>query len=176
MKMDGIQAVTATDEQLQVIFRYIKNEWPEHIKHIKSCAGEYFPVRNELSVHDGLALRGSRIVIPGSMRSEMLEWIHDGHQGLNKCRMRVNTSVWWPGIASQITHKVESCMYSREHRRAQSREPLLSTTLPGRSWRKIGIGLCEPQKANFLDIADYYSRYLEILHMSTCPLQVLRWL
>lgn len=75
-------------------------------------------MRNELSVHDGLVLRGSRIVIPGSMRSEMLERIHDGHQGLTKFRMRADTSVWWPGITSQITHKVENCMYGSigEHR------------------------------------------------------------
>lgn len=92
-KMDGIQAETAADEQLQVVIRYIKNGWPEHIKHTHSCAREYFPVRHELSVHDELVLRGSRIVIPGLMRSEMLEQIHDSHQGLNKCTMRANTSV-----------------------------------------------------------------------------------
>uniref|UniRef100_A0A3Q2QUM5 Gypsy retrotransposon integrase-like protein 1 n=1 Tax=Fundulus heteroclitus TaxID=8078 RepID=A0A3Q2QUM5_FUNHE len=165
--MDGIRAETAADEHLQVLIRYIKNEWPEHIQHTQSSAREYFPVRNELSVHDVLVLRGSRIVIPGSMRTEMLERIHDGHQGLNKCRMRANTSVWWPGLASQITHKVENCMYCREHRRAQNREPLLSTPLPDRPWKRIGIDLCEHGKENFLVISDYYSRYLEILHMPT---------
>ena len=119
-------------------------------------------MRNELSVHDGLVLRWRRIVIPGSMRSEMLERIHDGHQGLNKCKMRANTSLWWPGRSSQISHKVENSMYCREHRRAQNREPLLPTPLPDRPWRKMGI-----EKENFLVTADCYSRYLEILHMST---------
>ena len=150
-----------------MVIRYIKNGWPEHIKHTQSCAREYFPVRNELSVHDGLVLRGSRIVIPGSMRSEMLEPLHDGHQGLNTCRMRANTLVWWPRRASQITHKVESCMCCREHRRAENRQPLLSTPFPDRPWRKIAIDFCEHEKENFLVIADYYSRYLEILHMPT---------
>lgn len=46
---------------------------------------------NELPVHDVLVFSGSRIVIPGSMRSEMLEQIHGVHQGLIKCRMRINT-------------------------------------------------------------------------------------
>lgn len=166
-KMDMIRAETAADEQLQEVIRYIQKGWPEHIAHTHSCVREYFPVRNELSVHDGLVVRGSRIVIPEKMRSDTLERIHEGHQGLSKCRDRANTSVWWPGIASQITHRVENCMYCREQRRAQSREPLLSTPLPDRPWLKIGIDLCEHEKENFLVIADYYSRYLEILHMPT---------
>ena len=58
-------------------------------------------------------------------------------------------------------------MYCWEHRRAQSRELLLSTPLPDRLWRKISIDLCEHEKENLLVIADYHSRYLEILHMPT---------
>ena len=129
-KIDSIRAETAADEQLQEVIRYIQAGWPEHLAHINTCVREYFPVRNELSMHDGVVTRGSRIVIPGRLRSEILERIHEGHQGLNKCRDRANTSVWWPGIATQITHKVENCMYCREQRRAQNREPLLSTPLP----------------------------------------------
>nr|XP_033936287.1 uncharacterized protein K02A2.6-like [Pseudochaenichthys georgianus] len=166
-KIDSIRAETAADEQLQEVIRYIQEGWPEHRAHINTCVREYFPVRNELSMHDGVVTRGSRIVIPGRLRSEILERIHEGHQGLNKCRDRANTSVWWPGIATQITHKVENCMYCREQRRAQNREPLLSTPLPDRPWKRIGIDLCEHERESYLVIADYYSRYLEILHMPT---------
>lgn len=78
---------------------------------------------------------------------------------------RANTSVWWPGIASQITQKVENRMHCREHRRAQTREPLLSTPLPQRPWMKVAMDICKHEKRNFLVISDYYSRYLKILHM-----------
>lgn len=166
-KMDCIRTETAADEQLQDVIRYIQGGWPEHIVQTHIGAREYFPVRDELSVSDGLVTRGCRIVIPGTMRSEMLDRIHEGHLGVNKCRDRANASVWWPGMASQITAKVENCMYCREQRRAQNREPLLSTPLPDRPWKKIGIDLCEHEKENYLVIADYYSRFLEILHMPT---------
>lgn len=44
-----------------------------------------------------------------------------------KCSDRANT-----GIASQIAHKVENCMYCRGQRTAQNRVLLLSTPLPDR--------------------------------------------
>ncbi len=166
-KMDSIRAETTADEQLQDVIRYIQGGWPEHIVQTHTSAREYFPVRGELSVSVGLVTRGGRIVIPGTMRSEMLDCIHKGHLGLNKCWDRANASVWWPGMGSQITAKVENCMYCREQRRAQNREPLLPTPLPDRLWKKIGIDLCEHEGEDYLVIADYYSSFLEILHMPT---------
>ena len=56
---------------------------------------------------------------------------------------------------------------SQEKRRAQSRESLISTLLPDRPWKRIGIDLCEYNKQNYLVISDYYSRFIEILHMPT---------
>lgn len=58
-------------------------------------------------------------------------------------------------------------MYCREHRRAQVTESPLSTPLPGRPWKNIGADLCEHNKQHFLVLSDYYSRYLEILNMTT---------
>ncbi len=78
MKMDGIQAETVFNEQLQGVIRYIKNGWPEYITHTHTDVREYFPVKNELSVHEVLVNRGSWIVIPEMMRSVILEQIHDG--------------------------------------------------------------------------------------------------
>lgn len=92
-----LQLETAVDEQPKVMKRYAENRWPQHVTHVHNNTQEYFPERNQsmMSWKPG----GTRIVIPVSVRSGK----HDGHQGLNQCRMRANTSVWWPEIASQIT-------------------------------------------------------------------------
>ena len=124
-------------------------------------------MRNELSIHQGLVIRGNRIVIPETLRADVLERIHDGHQGLTKCRDRANSAVWWPGISAHIKQKVSACQPCQEQRRAQSKEPLISTPLPDRPWKRIGMDLCEYNKQNYLVISDYYSRFIEILHMPT---------
>ena len=48
----------------------------------------YWNIRDELSVHQGLVLKGSNIVIPPKMRKEILIKIHAGHQGREKCKQR----------------------------------------------------------------------------------------
>ena len=55
----------------------------------------YWSSRGELSVVQNILLKASRIVIPSSMRLEILDKIHKGHQGITKCRERAKNFVWW---------------------------------------------------------------------------------
>ena len=59
-------------------------------------------IPSQLSVEDGLLIRGSRIVIPSYLRQDMLHRIHECHQGFVKCRERARHSVWWPGLSAQL--------------------------------------------------------------------------
>ena len=46
----------------------------------------YLSVKNELRVLGNLVMRGTRIVIPQSLRSEVLRFAHEGHQGIEKMK------------------------------------------------------------------------------------------
>ena len=50
-------------------------------------------VRDELSFCEGVILRGSRILIPSSLRGKVLELAHGGHQGIVKCKQRLRSKV-----------------------------------------------------------------------------------
>ena len=47
-------------------------------------------------------LYNERIVVPKALRKEMLQKIHSGHQGVERCRARATASVWWPGVMSEV--------------------------------------------------------------------------
>ena len=62
-----------------------------------------------------------------------MDKIHQGHQGFERCRMRVRHSVWWPGVSQSIIQKVLQCPnYAKEAKR--SREPLITTLLLEYPW------------------------------------------
>ena len=52
--------------------------------------------KSSISVANNLLLHGSHIVLPSSLRAETLKHIHEGHQGIVRCQMRMRMSVWWP--------------------------------------------------------------------------------
>ena len=58
---------------------------PKDVPNVRQFLG----MVNELTVHEGLLLRGKQIVIPSSLRTDVLRHLHDGHQGITKtCEKR----------------------------------------------------------------------------------------
>ena len=44
---------------------------------------QYWPVRDELHIIEGLLFRGETLVIPRSMRHELLTKLHESHLGID---------------------------------------------------------------------------------------------
>ena len=105
-------------------------------------------------------------MIPTSLRADILERLHTGHQGMTKCRQRAKQSVWWPGIRKAIDDKVSNCTICCKYQQ-QHPEPLMPSPLPSRPWEKIGTDLFECKKVDYLLVVDYYSRYIEIAKLTS---------
>lgn len=165
-KLDKIRSATLEDEELPKIVQFIRNGWPPKTSLFPSLHG-YYSARAHPSETDGLVLYQDRLVIPTALRSEVLKQLHEGHQGLTRCRVRARMSVWWPRISAEITTAVSTCKFCIENRRTQRRKPLLTTPLPGGPWQRIAADLCELERQNYLIVTDYYSRDIEIAHLSS---------
>jgi len=76
-------------------------------------------------------------------------------------------SVVWPGIVRDIQNKVSTCDFCQENLATQRKEPLITTPLPERAWKKIGADLCKHEGKQFLVVIDYYSRFPEIAFISS---------
>ena len=155
----------AQDPACSKLRKYCENGWPA--KHsLDPTLGPYWNVRGSLTVTDNILLFGNRIVVPSALRKETVEKIHTGHKGIERCKLRARSSVWWPGVTAQITQGVQQC---RECARAMStkREPLISIPLPDYPWQVVGTDLFELRGSKYPLVVDYFSRFPEAILLST---------
>ena len=138
----------------------LQEEWPDKPK-LHSSLRAYWPFRGEITVQDSLLMMGSRLIIPSSMRLDILDKIHTGHQGIRKCRERAKQSVWWPGLSRQIEDMVTTCTVCCKERTNRA-EPMMENDFPERPWQKVASDLFHYHDIWYIIAVDYFSRFFEM--------------
>jgi len=164
------------DDVCRELVSYLQESWPEK-EQLKGLIRQYWPHRASLTIIDGLLMYETRIVIPSSLRQDILEKLHEGHQGITKCRRLAIQSVWWPGLSKNIKELIENCRVCCQAKRSHP-EPLIPTVMPQHPWQKLAADLMEIRKSQYLVVIDYYSRYIELakLESSTTSKEVINHL
>ena len=107
---ERVQEETWLDESTRNLIGAIKNGLNEMtVEDAKGSLAEYWRHRHSLHVLDGVIMMGERIVIPPSLRKEVLAHLHGAHQGVSQMTARAQASVFWPGITSDIARTRDNC-------------------------------------------------------------------
>eukprot|EP00794_Sanderia_malayensis_P013263 gene13263-14630_t len=80
-KLQEILQATLEDATLCHLKDVIFDGWPAHMKDCSNDLKPYWNFREDVSIENGLVLKGLRLVIPEQLRPGMLELIHQGHFG-----------------------------------------------------------------------------------------------
>jgi len=86
-------------------------------------------------------LDGTRIVVPESMRRDVLKLLHLPHQGVVKTRKAAQQLYFWPGMTNNIKMMVESCTICQEKLPSQSVEAALEGDFPELPMDAVGVDL-----------------------------------
>ena len=89
-RLKEIQEAQEADEIYQMLRQYCKNGGP----HRQCCRCCTTIAASEITVNNGLLLKGNRIIIPSVLHLDILDKLHSGHQGISKCRERARQEVW----------------------------------------------------------------------------------
>ena len=157
-KLDQLRKSTVQDNQLTRLSHYIKTGFPCEKKNLPIDLQDYWNYRDTLSIKNGLLTCGSRIIVPHKMRAEMLQYIHEGHQGRERCLLRARNTVFWPRISYDIQELIERCIIYQEHGKSQ---PIIGITqeIPPFPWHTLATDIFYWKHMEFLIVADVFSKY-----------------
>ena len=156
-----LQKETASDTTLQQLKEYTLNGWPQP-RDIPQAIKPYYSIQGEIVYNNGLLLKGQHIIIPTSLRSTMKVILHQGHNGIERCKNRARQSIFWPGINSEIKDLVSNCSLCQTYRNRQQKETLIQHTIPDALWTKVASDLFTLYGHDYVIVTDYFSKYIEV--------------
>ena len=161
-RMVEIQNETSADTTLQDLRHMINQGWPATIRECPEHIRPFWHCQQDLTVAKGLILKGSQIVIPASMRRDMLDRLHEGHLGMEKCKRRARQCIYWPNMNNQIEQKIRQCGEGSKLLPSKPAEPLLPHVCPAKPWQKVGSDLFHWAGKMYVIIVDYFSLWPEV--------------
>ncbi|XP_048255270.1 uncharacterized protein K02A2.6-like [Haliotis rufescens] len=97
-----IRAESIIDPEMTALKAIILTGWPNEHSQCPRNLDDFWNYRDELSCIDGVVFKGNRIVVPKGMRKLMLQKIHAGHLGQEKCKQRAREVLFWPRMNHDV--------------------------------------------------------------------------
>ena len=166
LKYEEFKRATAKDAGLHLLLDTVLEGWPDSKAEVPDEIRTYWNVRDEISCVDRLLFKSHKLIIPESMRTEMLNLIHSSHLGIMKCKSRSKDVMYWPGMSKNIEKIVSQCEVCAQHSPSNPKEPLISLELPDRPWANISADIFEFENQQYLISVDHYSKWPEVAKLS----------
>ena len=102
MSVSQIQQASAQDDHLQCLKSFIITAWSNTKDELQADLKPYWSYREEMAIIDGVMLKGRCIVIPTSLKQQVLDQLHTNHMGREKMKLFTHKSVYWYNINADI--------------------------------------------------------------------------
>ena len=159
--MNQIREETGKDPSLTTLNKVVLGGWPSQKSDVPDEIRAYWDFRNEISVYDVL-FKSHQVIVPASLRPELLQKIHKVHQGADSSIRRAKESVNWLGMQAAIRQTCSSCAVCSQYLSERSQEPMQSHAIPSRPWERLGADLFQLNGRNYLVHLNHYSNYIEL--------------
>lgn len=153
---------TLKDEELLLVADFVKNGWPENNSRVPDNVKYYFKLRAYITIDKNLIFMNDRLVIPKTLRLNLLKTLHEGHLGITKMKQTMRNLYYWPKSDEHIENFVRKCFICQTYQRNNVKEPLLSHEVPTLPFNKIGVDIMDFKKKCYLVIFDYTTKWLDI--------------
>ena len=156
---ERVRIATSSDETMNELLSMIESGLPENRREFPQPLQEYFQFSQHLSSLDGVILYKDRIVIPPSLRNEVLDSLHSAHQGVTAMIARAESSVFWPGITPAINDVRSKCNHCNRIAPSNPSAPPTPLIDPDYPFQCICADFFHYKGLNYLVIVDRYSNW-----------------
>lgn len=153
-------AETKNDSELSKLIEFNMEGWPS--KHIPDELQYYNKLRFDISVDENLVFLHEKLLIPRTMRTDILKKLHEGHLGMSKMKSLARELYYWPKMGDHIEQYVRKCYVCQTHQNKNVKEPILLHEIPDLPFSKLGIDIMDFKNKNYLIMYDYFSKWLDI--------------
>ncbi|KAA0722308.1 Retrovirus-related Pol polyprotein from transposon opus [Triplophysa tibetana] len=161
-RLEELRRHTAEDEVLQTLSSVIQSGWPAKEHCVRSLVRTFFPYRDELTLDNGIVMKGHKSVIPRSLQKEYISIVHRGHPGVEATKRRARGIIFWPAMTADITAEILSCPVCNSTKPHQQKEPLKLYPVPDFPWSTVAMDMFEWQGKQYQVLVDSYSGWYEI--------------
>lgn len=164
-RLQKIRVETSKDFTLQTLMSVVLKGWPQDKVDVPSCITEYWSYRDEIATQNGLVFRGTRLIIPTSLRPELVARAHASHMGVQYTTNTAKEIMYWPSMHADLTEAVRHCQICQEVQPANTKEPLMTYPLPQSPWQVVASDCLEINGQYYCVFVDTYSDFIEVVHL-----------
>lgn len=119
---------------------------------------------NEFTLQDDCILKGTRVIIPSTLRSQIINELHTGHTGILKMKLLARSYVYWKNMDRDIENKVKSCRACRLEQNQPAKAALHHWEETTGPWQRIHIDFAGPVSGyQLFIIIDAFTKWVEII-------------
>jgi len=155
---DVVQQETTKDKHFCKLQHYVLHGFPDKVD--KELA-PYVKIKDEISLLQGCLMWRNRVIIPPSLRPQVLTMLHANHPGeiANKSLARV--VLWFPGIESDIQMLVRKCRPCQLNANKPNQFIRSNWSTPDRKWQRLHCDHFFFEGKIFLIMVDALTKYVE---------------
>jgi len=94
---------------MAALYKTVMNGWPDERKEVPEPLRLYWSYRDKISAYDGVLYKSHQVIVPTSLRPEMLKKIHKAHQGPDSSIQWAREALFWPGMKAAIREMRLAC-------------------------------------------------------------------
>ena len=138
VSMAEIQQASSLNNHLQQLKGTIISGWSDSRDKLHMDLQPYWSYRDQMAVIDGIILKGKHIIIPSSLKEQVLSQLHTNHMGIEKTKLLAWECVYWPSINADINKYIKQCPTCLQFQQMQPQERIIHHDIPLQPWEVVG--------------------------------------